>query len=533
MAADSSESDPRDELIDALQKSLAAAKGVIESNDKNAALRERKIQLESAALRLTMATKLEDLAREHTDDLRRVKDDIAQISNLITQGEQAGKLDREHLGIIKGIMTNLGVTVRGIPTPTVTTFLVNNYIPERCLEADTQRHVENYVRLFAMATGDRQISSYVRADIVKWVRILEKLKPSYGRGKSLKNQTIQQVIQTSKGEVGLNRTTIEKHITHLKAFFKFSLKHYKFATSDDIDSLFGDIRLSDCVPDPRPRKLWKINHLNELFATPLWAGTRSRFEDVTKRHEPGPQIHIDAYWWLPIIALWTGARLEEMAQLHAEDLQFDMNQLPYIRIHDQGPRRLKNKNSIRNVPVHPFLEELGFLSLFEKNKGTRIFPELRKHGRPPKVGGLYSGHFTDYRKAVNLYEELRDFHSFRRTFITTMRLKAKVDILIVAQIAGHDSQEPNFVRLQQTDDYTEYNVEDLREAICKLDYESLGLNVSLLRRAASACGPAGTTRVEALPPPQMSSGIARGGAESRLNEITSCQPPSEKLLSKG
>jgi integrase len=433
--------------------------------------------------------------RQHTEQIRDASERLTRVMTQFSLLEKAGRCDVGTLAIIRDMHTDLGVTVRGIPTPTVIEFLEDTFIGERCLEADTQRHLENYVRLFAIVTGNKHMNAYVRRDFTDWIRFLEKLKSSYGRGKPLIGKSKDQILRDSgpgKGKKTLSRTTIEKHITHVKGFFKRALKHYRFARVDEIDDLFDGNKLSKGVPEPCKRLPWTMAQLSALFLSPIWSGTRSRREDRTRRHEVGPQIHRDAYWWLPPAALWTGTRLEEIAQVHHEDLQFDRDRIPYLKIHKEGERQLKNDNSIRNVPIHPFLVELGFLDLFKPKAKGRVFSELKRHGRPPKCGGLYTGHFTDYRKAVELYEELRDFHSLRHTFITQMRHGAGVDIFTIAALVGHRADDPDFVTLQQTNDYTAYSIANLRDAIVRLDYESLGLDVSMLRRGAAACGPNGS-----------------------------------------
>ncbi|WP_157985811.1 site-specific integrase [Teichococcus vastitatis] len=408
----------------------------------------------------------------------------------------AGAMDPAALGSLRELLKSLGVRSTAVPTPTVTAFLQDTYTAERRLREDAQRHVVGYVTLFARAAGDKPLADYKRQDVIKWVRVLEGLRTSYGKRKGDDAKPTRQLLRESEGEKTLNRTTIEKHITHLKAFFVSANRHYKWASAEDIEDLFRDIPLSRHVPDARPRKSWTVAQLGELLASPIWSGTRSRRDDVTRRHEKGPQIHRDAYWWLPIAALWTGARLEELAQLQHEDLGWDREGIPFLRIHDEGGRKVKTTHSIRNVPVHLFLRSLSFLDLFRPGGRGRIWPELKKHGRPPSWGALYSTHFTDYRRACGLYEPLRDFHSLRRTFVTTLRTRAGVDALTVAAIVGHDDSEPELRRVQQTNDYTDYSISALAEAIGRLDYAAYGLDLGILTATAAVCGPRDSTRTD-------------------------------------
>ena len=100
-----------------------------------------------------------------------------------------------------------------------------------------------------------------------------------------------------------------------------------------------------------------------------------------------------------------------------------------------------------------------------------------------KFGDAFSSHFGDYRRRCGLYERLRDFHSLRRTFITCLRTRARVDPLTVAAMVGHDEELPEFKRAEQTDGYTDYDIGPLKEEIERLDYAAYGLNLNLLKQS--------------------------------------------------
>ena len=417
----------------------------------------------------------EKLDRE-TKRLKAVKDlkqrhDRLKDNETVAQGE----------AVIAALASRLGLPIRNTSTPKVSEFLANTYSNEKRLPDDSNRHISHYVTLFARITGDKSLSDYKREHIVDYVRTLERLSRSIGKSPSDKTATIAMLEAKSLGKPTMSATTIEKHIQHVKAFFGSARINLKFATSDDIDEMFDDVDFSDFVPLAQKRKSWPIEKLNKLFASPIWVGTGSAPDDFSKRDKSGKAIYRDAYWWLPVAALWTGARLEELAQLHHEDLAKDRNGKPYIRIHDEGIRRVKTAHSIRNVPIHSMLVRFGFIGLFDESRtGQRIWPELLPTGRMKKFGETYSTHFTDYRRRCDLYEPLMDFHSLRRTFITCLRTRANVDALTVAAIAGHDEELPIFDRAAQTDGYTDYDVGRLAEAVERLDYVAYGLDIGTL-----------------------------------------------------
>ena len=82
-------------------------------------------------------------------------------------------------------------------------------------------------------------------------------------------------------------------------------------------------------------------------------------KSVKRRFEPGDVRCKDAYFWLPILGYYTGARLGELVQLHLDDVILT-GPIPFIRITEeggeQGTAHAKSVNSnagVRQVPLHP------------------------------------------------------------------------------------------------------------------------------------------------------------------------------------
>lgn len=81
--------------------------------------------------------------------------------------------------------------------------------------------------------------------------------------------------------------------------------------------------------------------------------------------------------WAPWLMAYSGARVEEIAQLAREDF-FPMEGQWFYRLTTRGLRTLKTDNGIRRVPIHPDIMEEGFMD-FVKGVGppdtTRLFPK--------------------------------------------------------------------------------------------------------------------------------------------------------------
>jgi integrase len=106
-------------------------------------------------------------------------------------------------------------------------------------------------------------------------------------------------------------------------------------------------------------------------------------------------------FWVPLLSLWSGMRLNECCQLVINDVRY-MREVPAIVIAEDtqvggdeaDAKRVKTEAGERFVPVHPELERLGFLRHWQAMKEAgrrRLFPDLR-----PGANGYYSEPFSQW-----------------------------------------------------------------------------------------------------------------------------------------
>jgi integrase len=81
-------------------------------------------------------------------------------------------------------------------------------------------------------------------------------------------------------------------------------------------------------------------------------------------------------YWVPLLAVFTGARLAELVQLHCSDI-YQHEGIWVFDINDDEDKQVKTKKSKRLVPIHSALIELGFLDFVKRRGKTdkRLFPE--------------------------------------------------------------------------------------------------------------------------------------------------------------
>lgn len=175
-------------------------------------------------------------------------------------------------------------------------------------------------------------------------------------------------------------------------------------------------------------------------------------------------------WWLPIVALYTGARQAELIWLKTSDLRReDKLGVDYLNIESSEERGLKSEPSFRDVPLHPDLMRLGFTEYVAaciKRKEVYLFSDvcLRKTKRPPQEA--YSKRFATLMDNAGLPDPRLVFHSFRHTFVTVAR-DAKISKDTRASMTGHVDGEDDDVH----DTYGHVRLKLKAEAIAKMDFE--------------------------------------------------------------
>jgi integrase len=275
------------------------------------------------------------------------------------------------------------------------------------------------LRRFLEACGDQPVDAYRRGDVTQFLNTLRRLPKTYGKSPRDKDRSLSDIIAEAdtKGAERLTDRTVKRHLSALSQFFQFAVDagHLTVAARGE---LVDEHRFRDDRGAREQRDAWTSEELRELFASPVWAGCSS----ADRRSLPGPHIIRDAKFWLPILALFHGARLEEFADLYHRDLGRDGDTW-FVRIAAEG-RRLKNKNAERTVPLHPEVIRLGFLEYVAstaRRLDDPLFPDIAPQGKDRKRGARFTRFFVNYRQQIGLYREGVGMHAFRHTANTRLR----------------------------------------------------------------------------------------------------------------
>ncbi|WP_186236140.1 tyrosine-type recombinase/integrase [Burkholderia gladioli] len=146
-----------------------------------------------------------------------------------------------------------------------------------------------------------------------------------------------------------------------------------------------------------------------------------------------------AYRWLPFLALYSGARLEELASLRVDQLQREGG-IWFFDI-----QKAKNSNSQRRIPLHRAIVESGFLTYADglRERGeSRLFPELKPGANG--YGKNVTRRFADYLDERKIVDDRKVFHSFRHTFIGRMTELHTHPAMLMALVGHYDQAKVDF-----------------------------------------------------------------------------------------
>ncbi len=208
----------------------------------------------------------------------------------------------------------------------------------------------------------------------------------------------------------------------------------------------------------KQRRPWSEQELQTLFGQPLFQEYK-----LPKDWRAGS----DAAYWIPLLGLYTGARLSELAQLRTSDVLL-LNEIPVISISNSGVnQKVKTSASVRTIPIHSELIKLGFIEYVKNLKGKGIdslWPTLNQ--RKDKPGGYFSNWFGEYRCSLGLIG-YPDFHCFRHT-VRSQLGEAEVPEHVIDSILGHEIKGSTGTKV-----YTHRTLKTLKTGVEKLNYGRL------------------------------------------------------------
>src|SRR5262249_27843927 len=134
---------------------------------------------------------------------------------------------------------------------------------------------------------------------------------------------------------------------------------------------------------------------------------------------------------LPLIGLYTGMRLEEIAQLRPGDVQ-EVQGVWCFNVNADAGKKLKTEHSRRYVPIHSALVAAGLLNHVAEAQAQRVerlWSDIER-GNDGFYSSPFSKWFGRYKRAIGIANPKLSFHSLRHTVIDHLKQKGVEEVAI-------------------------------------------------------------------------------------------------------
>ncbi len=357
----------------------------------------------------------------------------------------------------KPIQTPLPVEPLKLPEPDEGSKLRDAYKAWKVQQKPADKTAEEYgvyVERFIAINGNLSIRSITKKHVLAYrngLSLFPRNVPVDLREANV--ETIQEWAAKNRAKL-LSRSTInDKAIGAISAILAVALQHDEIPSNPCAGTKFK-LKEGETIK----RRPYADQDLEKLLASPVFA--------KGARYSAGGG---EAQKWLPLISMYSGARLEEIGQLRTADIRsedgihyFDMETI------DDTPgqeTRRKTKSSRRKVPIHQRLIDLGlpaYVAAQRKAGAVRLFPVLTPYRG--KITHGFSKWWGRYARKFIPAEENKTFHSFRHRVTDQFRNQAKPLYAVMQEVLGHDVSDT-------TSGYgSGFDLPTLNSAVQALDY---------------------------------------------------------------
>ncbi|EGR3178556.1 site-specific integrase [Vibrio parahaemolyticus] len=266
--------------------------------------------------------------------------------------------------------------------------------------------------------GDLDVTEVTRAHIVEFRDTLLQLPKS--KIASIRNRPLLEQIELVKiqGLETLSATTVKNCLRKTSVVFSYAIE---LGIIDSNPHVGVRVATAEKKTEANEGKGYTDSEMRRLFQADV-------FNDTNARKPYGM-----ACYWVPLLCRYTGARLEEMSQLHKSDVSQSDSGIHYLNIRRGEGQSVKNNSSLRHVPIPAHLIELGFLDYVAESGGF-LFPELKENKYGKKSAAL-SKWWGQTVRSLGIHTT-QPAHAFRHTFKTALRRLGIADTVSDA-ITGH------------------------------------------------------------------------------------------------
>lgn len=216
------------------------------------------------------------------------------------------------------------------------------------------------------------------------------------------------------------------------------------------------------VTKPKIRMPWTEERLAQFLTCPIFTGCASEY----RRWKPGNVIVRDAFYWVPLLLLTIGTRIEELLLLKRTSLRY-RNGVDCLALGFSAEAVGKTQDAERLVPVPQLLLDLGFvdwIKSLDESHGPLLFPEIARRTETGKVTEAFGKALTRQLGHLELADFDEDLYAARKTLSSMLRSANVTDGQRQA-LAGH--RAGSIINRH----YTAHHTRDLKVAVDQADFK--------------------------------------------------------------
>ena len=328
----------------------------------------------------------------------------------------------------------------------------SKYINERKPAQKSISSFSTAIKRFIWVIGDKEISLYRKSDIVEFKNVLLNF-PVY-ISEHDKSLSVEEIIQKHKNSRKISIKSInDSYLALVKTVFSYAVLNDYIQINPA-----ENVRVVSHEQPEQKRLPFSLNQIQHILTTDLF--TQSQDEKFIE------------YRFLILLALFTGARLEELARLYIADVG-EEDDMPYIfiRPHGEDRHRLKTPSARRRVPLHQVLMNewrFGeFIATGRAEKRKFVFPIINTSRQiRGSISTQFSKWFARWLTKIGLDDRRICFHSCRHTFKAWGRSNG-LNQSVLDVLQGHSVTSVSFG--YGRDEYgSPYPLKVLYDAICQM-----------------------------------------------------------------
>lgn len=266
--------------------------------------------------------------------------------------------------------------------------------------------------------GETDVGGIDREAFVAFRDLIAKLPPNVTK-KFGPDADLKMIVQQNEERhgVALNRDTQSTYLRLAGSLFEFA-KDRRYVAHNDAANLRPK---GKATPAQARRRPFATAQLRTIFAAPIYTGC---VDDERNYAKSGPNHPRRSRFWVPLIGLFTGLRMEEIFQLTPAHVQTGRDDLPFLLI--SPDMQVKTDNAFREVPVHRELLRIGFMAFVadrrRSGENVALFDDVTVATDGYRSTN-FSKRFATFLKSLGIKDDPRRtcFHSFRHNFRDGLR----------------------------------------------------------------------------------------------------------------